>query len=395
MKNNKPNRLTLSIALSLFWLFFIPASHSSDSDYIKTAILFVAYDQGESNAFLRIQDRLKEANIPYRILAMGRAAEVFENDPALIRVAELTRNNILYNNRNQPLNQRLVYQLTEMISTKIVYTGMASRAQAQIANAWERTGSRIIAFYDNFEPIDTVQYVQPFLAELRYADAFHVPSARTASSFQGLTKALGAQVIVTGQPTIEDWDKSYQETDRMLLRSTLGIDSQRPVALFIGDYSNSYSEALQTFISAAAMLPDILFLVTHHPKTDGRLERSMITTSLAKNIHLLDYGTFSPATLSTIASIVIVHKSSVAQQAIYQGKQVIYVARPDYHNLMLTEQLAVRASTPKPLALIIDAHLRGYKTPALADKLGIPDSPSRNIAQLMAEGLNQYDSDSW
>ena len=71
---------------------------------------------------------------------------------------------------------------------------MASRAQAQVANTWERTGSRIIAFYDNFEPIDTVQYVQPFLAELRYADAFHVPSARTATSFQGLARAVGADV---------------------------------------------------------------------------------------------------------------------------------------------------------------------------------------------------------
>ena len=392
MKNNKSNRLTLPIILSLLWLFFIPFSHSSDSAYIKTAILFVAYDQGESNAFLRIQERLKDAGIPYRILAMGRAAEVFEDDPALIRVAELTRNDALYNNRNQPLDQRLVHQLTDMISAKIVYTGMASRAQAQVANTWERTGSRIIAFYDNFEPIDTVQYVQPFLAELRYADAFHVPSARTATSFQGLARAVGADVVVTGQPAMESWDKSYQQTDPDLLRHTLGLTPQQPVVLFAGDYSNSYPEALQTFINAAGMLPDILFLMTYHPKSDGSLERSAIAASPTKNIHLLDTDAFSTATLSIIASVVIVHKSSIAQQAIYQGKPVIYVASPDYRNLMLTEQLAVRASTPKPLALMIDAHLRGYRVPAVAEKLGIPDAPSKAIAQLMIEELNHYDS---
>ncbi len=392
MKNNKSNRLTLPIALSLLWLFFIPFSHSSDSAYIKTAILFVAYDQGESNAFLHIQERLKDAGIPYRILAMGRAAEVFEDDPALIRVAELTRNDALYHNRNQPLDQRLVYQLTEMISAKIVYTGMASRAQAQVANTWERTGSRIIAFYDNFEPIDTVQYVQPFLAELRYADAFHVPSARTATSFQALAKAVGADVVVTGQPTMEAWDKSYQQTDPDLLRRTLDIAPQQPVVLFAGDYSNSYPEALQTFISAAGMLPDILFLMTHHPKSDGSLERSAIAASPTKNIHLLDPDAFSAATLSTIASVVIVHKSSIAQQAIYQGKPVIYVAEPGYRNLMLAEQLAVRASTPKPLALMLDAHLRGYRVPAVAEKLGIPDTPSKTIALLLVEELKHYDS---
>ena len=162
MKKNNSNRLTFSIAFSLLWLFFAPISHSSDSASIKTAILFVAYDQGESNAFLRIQEQLKSANIPYRILAMGRAAEVFKDDPALIRVAALTRDEDLYNNRNHLLDQRLLYQLSEMISAKIVYVGMASRAQAQVANIWERTGSRVIAFYDNFEPIDSVRYVKPF-----------------------------------------------------------------------------------------------------------------------------------------------------------------------------------------------------------------------------------------
>lgn len=392
MKTNNSNRLTLSIAFSLLWLFFVPFSHSSDSAYIKTAILFVAYDQGESNAFLRIQEQLKGANIPYRILAMGRAAEVFKDDPALIRVAELTRNEDLYNNRNQLLNQRLVFQLSEMISAKIVYVGMASRAQAQIANTWERTGSRIIAFYDNFEPIDTVKYVKPFLAELRYADAFHVPSTRTANSFQSLAKTIGADVVVTGQPNMENWNETYQQSNPTLLRRTLNIHPQQPVVLFAGDFSKSYPDALQTVVDAASFLPEILFLITHHPKSDGSLERSAIDQSPAKNIHLVKDDAFSTATLSTIASIVMVHKSSIAQQAIYQGKPVIYVARPDYHNLMLSEQLAIRASTPIPLAVMINAHLVGYRTPAVAEKLGIPDAPSKTITHLMIEELKRYDS---
>lgn len=387
MKNYKLKYLSVSIALSFFWFFFIPASHSSETDYIKTAILFVAYDQGESNAFIRIQEKLKSSNIPYRILAMGRAAEIFKNDPALIHVEELTHNEALFDNRNQPLNQNLVYQLAEMISAKIVYTGMASRAQAQIANIWERRGAKVIAFYDNFEPVDSINYVQPFLEELSSVDEFHVPSKTTASSFQAIAESKGAMVRVTGQPSLEDWDTIYQETDTDLLRETLNIHPNQPVVLFAGDYSKSYPRAFQTFIEATRLLPDTLFLVTYHPKFDGGLERRIIESQAGGNVNILHHGTYSTAVLSTIASAVIVHKSSVAQQAIYRGKPVIYVTDTDYQNLMLTEQLAIRASSPKPMAVMIKAHILGYRPPAMAEKLGIPGAPSKTISKLMIDGL--------
>ena len=389
MKKDKLKYLPASIILSVLWLFFVPTSYSSDADYIKTAVLFVAYDQGESNAFLRIQERLKNSNIPYRILAMGRAAEVFKDDPALIPVDRLTHNKALLENRDQPLNQKLVYKLAEKISAKIVYTGMASRAQAQIANIWDRRGAKVIAFYDNFESVDSINYVQPFLEELRYIDEFHVPSKTTALSFQSIAASLGAEVTVTGQPTLEDWDRVYKDTDTFLLRETLKIHPEQPVVLFAGDYSSSYPRAFQTFIAATRMLPDTLFLVTYHPKFDGGLERRIIEAQSNGNVHLLHHGTFSTASLSTIASAVIVHKSSVAQQAIYRGKPVIYVADENYQNLMLTEQLAIRASNPEPLAIMINAHIMGYKPPAVAENLGIPDAPGKTIAKLIIDELKR------
>ncbi|WP_419834201.1 hypothetical protein [Endozoicomonas atrinae] len=389
MKNYKLKSLPALIIFSVLWLFFAPASYSNDANYIKTAVLFVAYDQGESNAFLRIQEKLKSSNIPYRILAMGHAAEVFKDDPALIQIDRLTHNEALFDNRDQPLNQKLVYNLAERISTKIVYTGMASRAQAQIANIWDRRGAKVIAFYDNFEPVNSISYVQPFLEELRYIDEFHVPSKTTALSFQSIAVSLGAEVTVTGQPTLEDWDRVYEETDIFLLRDTLNIHPEQPVVLFAGDYSSSYPWAFQTFIAATRMLPNILFLVSYHPKFDGGLERRIIEAQSDGNVHLLHHGTYSTATLSTISSAVIVHKSSVAQQAIYRGKPVIYVTDQNYHNLMLTEQLAIRASSPEPLAIMINAHIMGYRAPAVAESLGIPDAPSRTISKLIIDELRR------
>ncbi|WP_257263360.1 hypothetical protein [Endozoicomonas sp. ONNA2] len=393
MKNNKLKYL--SIIFSVFWLLFAPASYSSDADYIKTAVLFVAYDQGESNAFLRIQERLKNSNIPYRILAMGRAAEVFKNDPALIPMDKLTHNEALYENRDHLLSQKLVYNLAENISAKIVYTGMASRAQAQIANIWERRGARVIAFYDNFEAVNSINYVQPFLEELKYLDEFHVPSKTTARSFESIAASLKAKVIVTGQPALEDWDKVYEQTDVFLLRDTLNIEPQQPVVLFAGDYTSSYSQAFQTFIAATRMLPNVLFLVSYHPKFDGSLERRIIEAQSDGNVHLLEHGTYSTASLSTIASAVIVHKSSVAQQAIYRGKQVIYVADENYQNLMLTEKLAIRASNPEPLAVMINAAIVGYQPPALAASLGIPDAPGKTIVKLLIDEIRRISDKKW
>lgn len=389
MKNNKLKYLPISIIFSVLWLLFVPVSYGSEATYIKTAILFVAYDQGESNAFIRIQEKLKIANIPYRILAMGQAAEIFKDDPALIQIDELTHNQTLFNNRSHPLNQNLVYRLSKMISAKIVYTGMASRAQAQIANAYDIKGVRVIAFYDNFEPVDSVNYVQPFFEELSYVDEFHVPSKRTATSFQNIALSLGAKITVTGQPTMEDWDQIYAETDTLLLRDTLNIHPNQPVVLFAGDYSKSYPWAFQTFVEATRMLPDILFLVTYHPKFDGGLEKRIIDSQSVGNVHLLRRGTYSTATLSTIASAVIVHKSSVAQQAIYKGKPVIYVANQHYQNIMLTEHLAILASAPKPLAVMIRAYIRGYRPPAIIENLGIPDTPSKTISKLMIDELKR------
>ncbi len=392
MNNNKYFQLPISIILSvisLFWLFLIPASHSNEITFVKTAVLFVAYDQGESNAFLRIQEKLKESNIPYRILAMGQAAEVFKDDPALILIPELTHNKAVASNRNHRLNQRTVYRLTEKIGAKVVYTGMASRAQAQVANVWERSGTKVIAFYDNFDPLDSVNYVNPFLEELRTVDEFHVPSKSTGKSFAAIAKSTNAKVVVTGQPTMEAWDKISEQTDKALLRETLNIAPQKKVVLFAGDYSNTYPEAFETFVKTTRMLPEVHFLVTYHPKFSGEYEKNVIESLAGSNVQLIHHNMFSTATLSTIASLVLVHKSSVAQQAVYQGKPVIYVAEEGYQNLLLTEQLAILATTAKPLGVMINAHLLGYRAPAVTEKLGIPDAPSKTIAKLMIDALRK------
>ncbi|MGB1271653.1 MAG: hypothetical protein ACPG5T_06240, partial [Endozoicomonas sp.] len=122
MKSNKFRLLAVSTVFTLFLTAFMPTSQSSQRVPIKTAVLFLAYDQGESNAFLRIQQKLRQQGIPYRVLAMGRAAEVFNEDPALIAIDALTHNEKLRGNRNQPLNQSLVYDIADQVTTRVVYT---------------------------------------------------------------------------------------------------------------------------------------------------------------------------------------------------------------------------------------------------------------------------------
>ena len=369
----------MPVLFSLLFLFRFSASYANDEIPIRTAVIFVVYDYDESSAFKRVQAKLKNANVPYRILAIGPAVDIFKKDPALIPVYELTQNNLSFYNRNQTLNQRMLYKLIENISAKVVYTGMTSRAQAQIANIWHQKNTKVVGFYDNFESVSTVNNVQPFLEELKQIDEFHVPSKYTADSFGAIAKKMKAKVLVTGQPVLEEWDDIYQKTDAFMLRNTLDIDPKKPVVLFAGGGGNDYPKAFEIFIESTRILPDVMFLVVHHASLNGELEQRIIDSRSIGNVHLLSEDVYPIATLSTISSAVIVHKSSIAQKAIYKNKPVVYVADKDYQNFMLTEQLAVRASSAKALATIMMAHINGYKVPSIMDKLNLPDTPSREI----------------
>ena len=391
--NNNNSRLSSApAALVLLLTAFLPVAMANPTN--PTDILFIAYDQGESNAFIRIQDQLDKRNIPYKIIAFGRAAEIFKHHPGLIKITELLDNQTLRNHREQGISEAVAQQVSKTTRAKIIYSGMASKAQAQLMNIYGKNGSHLIAFYDNFDPVESKSYVQPFLSEIDRIDEFHLPSEITATSFSALKQSKKADAIVTGQPVLEGWDEIFDKTDPVELRQKLEISTKQSVVLFAGGYDGDYPNSFRIFLKAAKLMPDTQFLVTHHPKYSGELEQKLMHQEATVNVRLLHSHQASTPELSTLASVVVVHKSTIAQQALYKGKPVIYIANDEFNNFILEKQLANRVHTPEMLKKELDTLLiRNKNQPPSLKPLGIPDNASQRIAELLQNHLkNNGDS---
>ena len=387
MNNNNLRPLTSPVALVLFLTAFLPV-YAVSQPTVTTDILFVAYDQGESNAFIEIQKQLDKEGISYRILAMGRARDIFAEHPGIL----LTDPKMIPDNhrfdRSLPLDQNHLAALTKHISAPVIYSGMASVAQAQIINELESEHRRTIAFYDNFDPLPEKEYTQPFLKKLTTLDEFHVPSQLTANSFENINSPLKANVVVTGQPALTGWDDIFIKTSTSGLRTELGITDEQQVIVFAGGYDGDYPESFKLFAQATQELPDTLFLVTHHPKYDGKLEKDIINTYAKDNVRLIQKGEFTTAELCTISSAVIVHKSTIAQQAIYKGIPALYIASEDFSNLILENNLAARTYTVTGIRQWINKQDK-HSRQSFVNTLGVPEQPVQLIADRLKAILLQ------
>ena len=386
MNNNNSRLSSAPAALVLLLTAFLPVAMANSAN--STDILFLAYDQGESNAFIRIQDQLDKRDIPYKIIAFGRAAEIFKYHPALVKIVGLTDDQNLRNHREQGISETTIQQALKSIKAKIIYSGMASKAQAQLMNAYGENGSHLIAFYDNFDPVESKSYAQPFLKEISKVDEFHLPSDMTATSFISLQQSKQAEAVVTGQPVLEGWDEIFDKTDPAELRQKLEITKEQPVILFAGGYDGDYPNSFRIFLKATKLMPDTLFLVTHHPKYPGELEQKLMNEEATTNVRLLHNDQASTPELSTIASVVVVHKSTIAQQALYKGKPVIYVANDLFNNFILNKQLATRVYSSERLKKELQTLLdQNPGQPPSLKQLGVPDNASQQIVVLLQNHL--------
>ena len=140
-------------------------------------------------------------------------------------------------------------------------------------------------------------------------------------------------------------------------------------------------------------MPDTLFLVTHHPKYSGELEQKLMNQEATTNVRLMHNQQASTPELSTIASAVVVHKSTIAQQALYKGKPVIYVANDQFSNFILEKQLANRVYTPEMLEKSLRAQQETHQSqPPSLKPLGVPDNASQ-IANLLQNRLKNHKKD--
>ena len=250
--------------------------------------LFVLFDAGETHALQPVMEDLIEQGETVDVLALGTAQTLLPDAPTVQEVGRSW-------DRYAPLPDS---QLLSVYSPDVVIIGVASTIQLQVAKAFEGKAT-VVAYYDNFNPIDRSVY-----ASLIRDIEPHVDLFLTASD-KGAASSHAKEVHTVGNPDVEKLIEALQECDS---------DSQ--VMAYIGGYDTDYPEALELFATAMHPFSSYQLVMCPHPKSDGSLEQT-----------LFPCATFSQDSLAAIkqADVVVCHRSTLGIKSLLAGKKVIFV----------------------------------------------------------------------
>lgn len=371
-----------SVSLLVFFLFIGIFCSSATSAPIETDILFVTYDAGETNAFKPVFEILDAQKIPYKILAFGTSATLLKDNPHVLDLEACHVQGMPTSiERTTSLPQKPLSTLTtQCVSPKRIVSSMSARAMADVIKAFDFSDVQSFAYYDNFDDVREKEYVKPFLEAKPKVDFYLVPSSFTKRSFEAYlgSSVSPSRIIIVGQPSLETWKKTYNETDPVLLKKEAHVDTNLPILLFAGGYDSTYPEFFRLFVQGV-LKSNTFGLVTLHPKSDGSTERSIIEQEKAEGKILL-FGKEGPSTgsLSILANIVLCHKSTVCMQALFMGKPVIYLAdKKDFTNQAIQEGIAAQAQTLKELLKDIRSILTRQNSEISLEQMGVPQTSSR------------------
>jgi len=384
----------LAIPILFVTFFGLPPKGSRFCPTTSLDALIVAYDMGDLNALKPVAEKLSQKGHRVTLLGLGQAHKALQTPDKSPYVMTLSPGDNC--TREQLLTDKELKTLVDTYQPKIVLTGMAAAAQAQILNTYQNQAFTI-AYYDNFEDPKTKDFINPFMKQIQLKKlfAFYLPSEVTKAFFKSFVQSFkacqGTAQVVVGNPSFEGWDRVFAETNAQELRTKLAIPKDKKIIVFAGGYDATYALFFKVFVAGIKDKANLDVVVTHHPKTDGHVEEDIIKEAGALNVRLLKASTLSPEeaklfttpTLSTIADIVACHQSSVGLQALYKEKPVLFVADPKtYKNFLIEQGLAAIAGTPAEVKEAIEKILAptNQNRPSLA-KIGIPTGATDRIVE--------------
>ena len=193
---------------------------------------------------------------------------------------------------------------------------------------------------------------------------------------------------------LEEWDEIFTVTKRADLRKKIGLADADQVVLFVGGYDDTYQEYFTRFVEGAKKLEGqkhVKFLVTYHPKTDGSLEKKVITEQKATNVQVIDKGGPSSMQLATLAKVLVCHKSGMGMQALYKGLSVVYVVKKgSYPNFALEQGLAEQVEAADEVAETLQRLLAAANSNRADIKdLGVPRDATLAIVGEIKERIGK------
>ena len=356
-------------------------------------ILFIAYDQGESNAFIPIMKALEKQNISYQIIAFGQALKTFQNNPHLHHLP-LKRQNTLKKNRTLALTPSELTQLTHQLNVSVIYSGMASTGQAQLMHMLSQNNTRrCIAFYDNFAPPHNEAYIQPFITNITKIDEIHVPGKTALLSMLQHYTTKCQNIVITGNPDLAEWSQALTTVNPKPILADLKLSPKWPIMLFAGGAEPQDYFYFKQWANAALKLPKIQFIVSLHPKNNGILEQNYIKKIKADHITLVPKNSWSTTELCQLAQTIITHKSSVGLKAAYAGKSLIYIAEPSYSNILIEQKISQHCIDTLSVLTAMKTNLKTTNNHTIAYKLKLieafPEHPLKLIVSRIQNQLYQ------
>jgi hypothetical protein len=357
---------------------------------VKTEVLFILYDLGETQAVKPLMNILQKNGTGYKILAFGKSSEAFPSDPNCIPLP-ISEPDILKWDRTKKLPES-VLSFLGTIQCKVAIAGMASCVQAQAVNLFKSKGAYTIAVYDNFDSPSTKDFISAFISYEPKVHELWVPSKPVYDGFSKDFKPFWSQMYIMGQPALESWQHVFATTDRASIREELDINTETTCVLFVGGYDDTYEEALKVFLESTHLFQDkdVQFIISPHPKTSGELEKKLVD-ELPNDCNILIPTGYSTSELATIANLVVCHKSTVGILALYQGVPVVYVAKKsDYSNFSIQEGNAIQVEKAHDLVDTISDILNPSKgTKKSFESLGIPTNASKVMSERIMQRLEK------
>ena len=132
-------------------------------------VLVCVYDMGDAGPLEKVTAKFDRERISYRVVAIGKAAEKLGVSESLVSLKALKSKEIIKLPREKLLSEQLLKDISAQCQPKVVLAGMAAACQAQLLNHFKAQGAYTVAFYGNFDPITTKEYVQPCHIQVRSA----------------------------------------------------------------------------------------------------------------------------------------------------------------------------------------------------------------------------------
>ncbi|MEB3701587.1 Glycosyltransferase family protein [Candidatus Bealeia paramacronuclearis] len=356
------------------------------------SVLFLIYNMGEGEPFRKVAEKL---TVDYKIVGIGVGAEQFKDDAHFVYL-----NSDLYSearvnvaphdkdhNRNRLLKSEIVQAILDL-GPKVVISGMSSAWQAQVLNSLHERKIPTIAFYDNMNGrLVDQEYVKPFLAELQNGavSTWLIPGEAYKSGFDG-------NIIVSGNPTLEQWDEAFERSDARILKR-LDLKPGQKLLLFAGGNDTTYPQYLNEMVKAVKRRKDLLLVITPHPARKDNIENKIFkknghpeNVKIVKDMKTLDIAPF--------ASIFAVHKSGMAAHALSHGLPVLFVGpKKDYKSLLVVGKgLGIVAENKKEAQHAINKLLHTSEKPSL-NALGVPEQASQRIAEYLNSFISKKTSE--